>query len=244
MRIQKTILPGSKALKKYFPEMFIFYRPKDIVAGDFYWMMSIENKLFFAVCDCTGHGVPGAFVSLVCSQALNRAVVEFNLKHPAQILDKVNEIVIEAFSGNEHEQVNDGMDASLIMIDFETQIIEWGGANNPLWIIDTTGQLHEVKGDKQPVGKFDFVKPFTNHQMPLVKGNSYYMFSDGFFDQFGGPTLSTGGKKFSRKRFRELITSLSASSMNVQEAKFEQAFLDWKADGEQIDDILVAGITF
>lgn len=246
-RIQKTILPGAKALREKFPNMFIFYRPKDIVAGDFYWMNVNENKVFFAVCDSTGHGVPGALVSLVCNQALNRAVTEFKLQQPAQILDKVNEIVIDAFSGNEHEQVNDGMDSSLLMVDLEKGIIEWAGANNPLWIVDKTGhtvELSEIKGDKQPIGKYDFIKPFTNHQIPLVKGNKYYMFSDGFSDQFGGFNQGSGGKKFSQKRLRELILSLSDVTINEQEQKFEQAFLEWKSELEQIDDVLVAGISF
>lgn len=246
-RIQKTILPGAKALRESFPNMFIFYRPKDIVAGDFYWMHVIENKIFFAVCDSTGHGVPGALVSLVCNQALNRAVTEFKLEHPAQILDKVNEIVIDAFSGNEQEEVNDGMDASLLMVDLEKNSIEWAGANNPLWILDKTGnsmQLTEIKGDKQPIGKYDFTKPFTNHHTPLVQGNKYYMFSDGFSDQFGGVNQGSGGKKFSQKRLRELITSLSDVRINEQEQKFENAFLEWKSDYEQVDDVLVAGISF
>lgn len=246
-RIQKTILPGAKALKESFPKHFVFYRPKDIVAGDFYWMHVKEKKIFFAVCDSTGHGVPGALVSLVCNQALNRAVAEFDLEQPAQILDKVNEMVIEAFSGNEHEDVNDGMDASFLMVDFENKRIEWAGANNPLWILDKKGkapQLSEIKGNKQPIGKYDFIKPFTNHQMPLIKGNNYYLFSDGFVDQFGGPNTNSGGKKFSPKKLRELILSLSGLDINNQEQKFENAFLEWKGEMEQIDDVLVAGVSF
>lgn len=245
-RIQKSILPDTKSLKEYFSDIFILYHPKDIVAGDFYWMTKKENKLFFAVCDSTGHGVPGAFVSLVCHQALNRAVLEFKLTQPAQILDKVNEIVIAAFSGNKHEQVNDGMDASLLVVDIDKGEGEWAGANNPLWIVDKkehTVQLIEYKGNKQPIGRFDNVKPFTNHQIPIVKGNLYYMFSDGFADQFGGPDWATGGKKFSQKRFRELITSQSAIPVNKQEQHFEKAFFDWKQGCEQIDDILIAGFT-
>ena len=245
-RIQKSILPDVKVLKELFQDIFILYYPKDIVAGDFYWMSKQKHKLFFAVCDSMGHGVPGAFVSLVCNQALNRAVLEFNLTHPAEILDKVNEIVIEAFSGNEQEQINDGMDASLLVIDFEKEMIEWAGANNPLWIVDKKGgstELKEYKGDKQPIGRFDHVQPFTNHQIPLVKGNHYYLFSDGYADQFGGPNWESGGKKFSQKRFRELVLSQAAFSIGEQEAQFEKSFLDWKKSSEQIDDILVAGFT-
>lgn len=249
-RIQKTILPGIKTLKNYFQDIFILYRPKDIVAGDFYWMHTVENKIYFAVCDCTGHGVPGAFVSLVCHQALNRAVVEFSLSHPAIILDKVNELVIDAFSRNEQEheldQVNDGMDAALLMIDFENKTIEWAGANNPLLILDKSGnsaKLIEIKGNKQPIGRFHLVQPFTNHQFPFTPGNNYYMFSDGYSDQFGGPDWKNGGKKFSQKRLRDLILSQETSPISLQEQVFEEAFINWKAGGEQIDDILIAGIT-
>jgi serine phosphatase RsbU (regulator of sigma subunit) len=246
-RIQKTILPSPKALEACFSDLFVFYKPKDIVAGDFYWLHKSGSKVFFAVCDCTGHGVPGAFVSLICNQALNKAVADFNLQSPSLILDKVNLLVNEAFSMNQHEQINDGMDASLIMIDFEKQSIEWAGANNPLWIVDKTTQpyqLIEVKGNKQPIGKFEFTRAFTNHQLPLIKGNNYYIFSDGFIDQFGGQNLRAGGKKFSQKRFRELLLGLTNVSMKEQEQHFEKAFLDWKLDMEQIDDVLVAGLSF
>lgn len=246
-RIQKAILPGKKLLDYYFPAQFIFYRPKDIVAGDFYWFKNTGSKLFFAVCDSTGHGVPGAFVSLVCNQALNRAVTEFNLQTPALILDKVNELIVEAFSENEHEEINDGMDASLLMMDVKNNQLEWAGANNPLWIVTTSGDeviLTELKGNKQPVGKFDFTQPFTNHHLPLIKGANYYLFSDGFADQFGGPDWEKGGKKFSQKRLKELICSLAHTNMGEQEQMIEKSFLEWKNKGDQIDDILVAGISF
>ncbi len=245
-RIQKTILPTQKALDACLSEMFVFYRPKDIVAGDFYWLHKNGHKIYFAVCDCTGHGVPGAFVSLICNQALNSAVADFKLQTPGLILDKVNLLVNEAFSMNQHEQINDGMDASLLMFDLEKQSIEWAGANNPLWFVDKTSgtpQLIEIKGNKQPIGKFEFTKPFTNHQLPLIKGNNYYIFSDGYADQFGGENLRAGGKKFSQKRFRELLLSLAEVPMKAQEQHFEKSFMDWKMDMEQIDDVLVAGIS-
>jgi serine phosphatase RsbU (regulator of sigma subunit) len=246
-RIQKTILPSYKALEACFSDLFVFYKPKDIVAGDFYWLHKSGSKIFFAVCDCTGHGVPGAFVSIICNQALNSAVADFKLQTPGLILDKVNMLVNEAFSMNQHEQINDGMDASLLMFDLESQSIEWAGANNPLWIVDKTSgvpELIEIKGNKQPIGKFEFTKAFTNHQFQLVKGNHYYIFSDGFADQFGGENLRNGGKKFSQKRFRELLLNLSEVPMKAQEQHFEKTFTTWKMDMEQIDDVLVAGISF
>jgi serine phosphatase RsbU (regulator of sigma subunit) len=246
-RIQKTILPSQNALNECFSNMFVYYRPKDIVAGDFYWLYQRGQKIYFAVCDCTGHGVPGAFVSLICHQALNTAVLDENIVCPSQILDKVNQLVVEAFSVNVHEQINDGMDASIIMFDRQNQSIEWAGANNPLWIVDKTcvpPQLIEIKGNKQPIGKFEFTKPFTNHKMPLVVENHYYIFSDGFSDQFGGENIRNGGKKFSQKRFRELLLSLAQVSMKNQEQYFEKAFENWKLEMEQIDDVLVAGVSF
>ena len=248
-RIQESILPSAQSIEECFKNSFIFYRPKDIVAGDFYWLYKSGSKIFFAVCDCTGHGVPGAFVSLICNQALNKAVADFNLEKPSLILDKVNMLVNEAFSTNthEHEQINDGMDASLIMFDIKNLIIEWAGANNPLWILDKKThphQLIEIKGNKQPIGKFEFTKPFTNHQLPLVKGNNYYIFSDGFADQFGGENMDGGGKKFSKKRFRDLLINLADIPMKEQITHLEKTFTNWKLDMEQIDDILVAGVSF
>lgn len=246
-RIQKTILPNNKALAASFSNHLVFYRPKDIVAGDFYWLHKKEHKIYFAVCDCTGHGVPGAFVSLICHQALNTAISNFNVTSPAEILDRVNQLVIEAFSVNTSEQINDGMDVSLLMFDVKNHSLEWAGANNPLWIVDKTfspAQLIEIKGNKQPIGKFDFTKPFTNHKIPLNNNYNYYIFSDGFSDQFGGENIKAGGKKFSQKRFRELLLSLSAISVKNQELHFEKAFSNWKSDMEQIDDVLVAGISF
>ena len=246
-RIQESILPSTSSIENCFKNMFIFYRPKDIVAGDFYWLHKSGSKIFFAVCDCTGHGVPGAFVSLICFNTLNKAVADLKLDKPSLILDKVNSLVNEAFSANTNDQINDGMDVSLIMFDIENQIIEWAGANNPLWIIDNTSntpQLTEIKGNKQPIGKFEFTKPFTNHELPLIKGNNYYIFSDGFSDQFGGENFRNGGKKFSQKRFRELLLNLTKVPMNQQEQHLEKTFIDWKTDMEQIDDVLVVGITF
>jgi serine phosphatase RsbU (regulator of sigma subunit) len=140
-RIQATILPPPKVVKKYLEDSFILYIPKDIVAGDFYWMDSVEleNKdseyILFAACDCTGHGVPGALVSVVCSNALNRAVREYNIIQPSLILDKVSELVVQDFSKDENEEVQDGMDASLCSLNVKTGKLEWAGANNPLWII-------------------------------------------------------------------------------------------------------------
>ncbi len=222
-RIQNTILPPQKIVSKYLEQSFILYLPKDIVAGDFYWMNSPKlekNKngeaILFAACDCTGHGVPGAMVSVVCSNALNKAVKEFGLTQPAKILDKVAELVIEDLSKNNDvgDEIQDGMDASLCSLNLQTGELQWAGANNSLYVIKSAKgkvqsesnfeletlnfELDEVKADKQPIGKFDNPKPFTNHTIQLQKGDTIYLFTDGYADQFGGPKA----KKYSKGKFK------------------------------------------
>lgn len=237
LRIQTAILPLSRIVKQYLINSFIFYRPKDIVSGDFYWMETTDDLVLFAACDCTGHGVSGAMVSLVCHNALNRAVREFNLIEPASILNKTAEIVIENFAKSE-EQINDGMDISLCAYNIKTKTLEWSGANNPLWLIQN-GILIETKADKQPIGMDENNHPFTNHQFTLQAGDSIYIFSDGYADQFGG---ERGETKLSRKRFKELILSIQNTDMPEQGNALEKFILDYRKDVEQIDDILVMGI--
>jgi hypothetical protein len=163
LRIQTAILPPHKIVRQYLENSFILYKPKDIVAGDFYWMETKDNLVLFAACDCTGHGVPGAMVSVVCHNALNRAVKEFGLTEPATILDKTAEIVIENFSKSE-EDIKDGMDISLCSYNAKTKTIQWAGANNPLWLLQN-GELIETKADKQPIGMNEDSKLFANRYM-------------------------------------------------------------------------------
>ncbi len=235
-RIQTAILPSLDKIKNSFPESFVFYQPKDIVAGDFYWYSEKAGKILIAVADCTGHGVPGAMVSVVCNNALNRAVNDFNLIHPAEILDKTAELVIEAFK-KDGEQVNDGMDISLCSIDKTTQQVEYAGAINSLFYI-SENNFNEIKGDKQPIGQYGQLKPFTNHQVKLNEGDIIYLFSDGYPDQFGGEK----GKKFMYKRFRELIIDTSMLEFSKQKNKLETEFNTWKQDLEQVDDVCVIGV--
>ena len=202
IRIQTAILPPQKIVKQYLENSFILYRPKDIVAGDFYWMEAKDDLVLFAACDCTGHGVPGAMVSVVCHNALNRAVREFGLTEPASILDKTAEIVLENFSKSE-EEIQDGMDISICALNTKTKTLEWSGANNSLLLINK-GQLTETKADKQCIGYNDNVKPFTNHQFNLQEDTSIYLFTDGFADQFGGQRE----RKLTKSKFRELLLSL------------------------------------
>ena len=237
LRIQNALLPPQKLVKQYLKNSFILYKPKDIVAGDFYWMEIINDKILFAACDCTGHGVPGAMVSIVCHNALNRAVREFGLSEPAAILDKTTEIVIENFAKSE-ENIKDGMDISLCAYNTKTNQLEWSGANNSLWIIQN-GNLLETKADKQPIGMNENSKPFTNHLFTLNAGDTIYLFTDGFADQFGG---ETGEKKLTRKKFKEKLMSIQNLTLQEQGAALDKFIIDYKKDIDQIDDILVMGV--
>jgi serine phosphatase RsbU (regulator of sigma subunit) len=233
-RIQSAILPPSKLVKEYLQESFILYKPKDVVAGDFYWMEHKDGKILFAAADCTGHGVPGAMVSVVCNNALNRSVREHGLTAPGEILTKTREIVIQEFEKSE-EEVKDGMDIALCSLKDNT--LEYAGAHNPLWII-RKGEIIETKANKQPIGKFDNPEPYTTHTFDLEPGDSIYVFSDGYVDQFGGEK----GKKFKARAFRELLLSVQDKSMEEQKVIIDEAFESWKGDLEQIDDVCVIGV--
>ena len=237
LRIQTAILPQQKIVKQYLENSFILYKPKDIVAGDFYWMEIVNDLVLFAACDCTGHGVPGAMVSVVCHNALNRAVREFGLTQPAAILDKTAEIVIENFSKSE-EDIKDGMDISLCSYNTKTKELNWAGANNPLWLLQN-GELIETKADKQPIGMNEDSKPFTNHTFNLKTTDTIYLFTDGFADQFGG---DTGQKKLTKKRFKDLILSLQNKTLQEQGIALDKFITDYRKEVEQIDDILVMGV--
>jgi tetratricopeptide (TPR) repeat protein len=235
-RLQEAILPPEDYVKAHLPESFIFYKPKDIVAGDFYWMERRGEHLFIAAADCTGHGVPGAMVSVVCSNALNRAVLEFSITEPGEILDKARELVLETFSRSDKD-VKDGMDISLATINTNTKEIKWSGANNPLWYI-SKGILTEIKANKQSIGKTDNPLPFTTHCLQLNKGDLFYLFTDGYADQFGGPL----GKKFKYKALKEMLLQNSLLSNTEQKEKLESSFQVWMGPLEQIDDVCMIGV--
>lgn len=237
LRIQNAMLPPPEFVKQCLGNSFIFYKPKDIVAGDFYWIEKENDVVLFAACDSTGHGVPGALVSVICHNALNRAVREFGLKQPAEILDKTTEIVIENFSKSD-EDIKDGMDVSLCSYNSKTKVLQWAGANNPLWLFKN-GELIETKADKQPIGMYDKRKPFTNHTFNLSATDTIYLFSDGVSDQFGG---ETGNKKLTKKGFREFILSSQGKDMEEQGIALEKFITDYRKKTEQIDDMLVIGV--
>ena len=241
-RLQEAIFPPHKMMQEMLSSSFIFYKPKDIVAGDFYWLEVKGDEVLFAVADCTGHGVPGAMVSVVCSNALNRAVKEFNISDPGKILDKVTDLVIETFEKSESE-VKDGMDISLWSLNRKTLESKWAGANNSLWIArSSTGKEKEdmiqLHPDKQPVGKHETRVPFTTHHVQLYKGDTVYLFTDGFADQFGG----VKGKKFKCAQLKQLLLSISNKAMDEQRAILQQAFEDWQGNLEQVDDVCIAGV--
>ena len=235
-RLQDAILPPLSSIRQYLPGSFLLYKPKDIVAGDFYWLEQVGDITFIAAADCTGHGVPGALVSVVCSNALNRTVKEFRITEPGKILDKVRELVVETFEKSENN-VQDGMDISLCSIGTKTKEVKWSGAYNSLWYVQN-GQMHEVAADKQPIGKHDKPQPFHSHNLDLQKGDTLYLFTDGYADQFGGPK----GKKFKYKKLQDLLLANAFKSMDEQKHVLESNLDDWKGNLEQVDDILVIGI--
>ena len=235
-RLQDATLPSLLSIKELLPESFVLYKPKDIVAGDFYWMEQVGDIVLIAAADCTGHGVPGALVSVVCSNALNRTVKEFHITEPGKILDRARELILETFEKSE-SNVQDGMDISLCYIDKKTNEIQSSGAYNSLWYIQK-GEMKEIPADKQPIGKYDKPLPFHTHKLSLIKGDSLYLFTDGYADQFGGPK----GKKFKYRQLQELLLTNANSTMEKQKTQLEKTLDEWKDGLEQVDDILMIGI--
>jgi serine phosphatase RsbU (regulator of sigma subunit)/Tfp pilus assembly protein PilF len=240
-RIQSAILPQPKLVKQFLEDSFILYKPKDIVAGDFYWLEVVGDTVMFAAADCTGHGVPGAMVSVVCNNGLNRAVREYKLLQPDEILNKTRELVIEEFEKSDDE-VKDGMDISLCAINSKTNKLLWAGANNPLWILrrnlENQIEIIELKPDKQPIGKYSDAKPFSLHEIQLQKDDVLYVFTDGFQDQFGG----VKEKKFRIAQMRALFLSLFHKSMEEQRKIIDETFESWKGKLDQVDDVCVIGV--
>ncbi|MFK7784577.1 MAG: PP2C family protein-serine/threonine phosphatase, partial [Crocinitomicaceae bacterium] len=259
-RLQDALLPSYNQLTDMLPDSFIFFKPKDVVSGDFYWCEQFNDSIYFAVADCTGHGVPGALVSVVCSNALNRSVREFGIQEPSKILDKTRQLVIEAFAKS-GDAVKDGMDISLcsfkvVSEDQSVDKVIFSGANNPLWIIrkneyltesELTARstlqrdsvsLIEFKGDKQPIGLDDRMSNFSQQEVELFPGDAIYLFSDGFADQFGGEN----GKKLKYKPFKLLLLQMHAHTGAQQSKKLADFFHEWKGDLEQVDDVCVVGV--
>ncbi len=267
-RLQMALLPSDEKMRHYLLNSFILYKPKHIVGGDFYWLESLSSKeertsagnskisnleevnknnssIIFAAADCTGHGVPGAMVSVICNNCLNRAVREFDLTRPSDILNKTRELIIQEFQANNNSnvtldtesfaKVKDGMDIALCKINgYE---LSFSGANNPIWIVRNE-ELIEIKGNKQPVAHFDYCTPFTNHTFDLLPQDMIYVFSDGYADQFGGEH----GKKFQKGKFKRLLVSLAKKPLFEQYELLLKEFNDWKGSTEQTDDVCLIGL--
>lgn len=235
-RIQKAILRNPTSIKDILPESFFIYKPKDIIGGDFYLIEKIENKIVVAVADCTGHGVPGAIVSVVCGNSLKRAIRKTGLTNAARILEQTREYIIETFAGSD-EDIKDGMDIALCIFDTTNGLLNYTGANISLHYT-LNGILTQIKADKQPVGNHVIKLPFTNHMVQLQKNDKLYLFTDGLPDQFGGPR----GKKFKYKQLRESIQSSQNMSLQKQGELIEQTFENWKGHLMQVDDVCITGI--
>ena len=239
-RLQEAILPPNALVKRLLPDSFILYNPKDIVSGDFYYVEERSGKTFVAAVDCTGHGVPGAFMSIVGYNLLNQALNVFGLDKPYLILNDLNKNISKMLHQSEEDSsVKDGMDICLISIDHERKQLDYAGAYNPLWIVRNK-ELIEIKADKFPVGAFvgEDIKSFTHNGYQLKTGDMLYLFTDGYADQFGGKS----GKKFKYKQLQQMLCENSGLPVNEQHKLFDRTFEEWKGQLEQIDDILMIGI--
>jgi len=242
-RIQEAILPPLENANSLFSESFILFIPKDVVSGDFYWYHQKNNKKLIAAVDCTGHGVPGALMSMIGNAFLNEIVNEKGIVKPAEILSELRDKITHSLKQTgEVGQTKDGMDMALLCVNDDNTRVEFSGANNPLWVCSNNGEgsvITEYKGDKQPVGYYIGKSlPFTNHVIDVKKGDTLYVFTDGFADQFGGPK----GKKYKYSQLRDKLIAVQTKSMTEQKQFLLDEFAKWKGSFEQIDDVCVIGI--
>jgi PAS domain S-box-containing protein len=249
-RIQRSVFIERDKLKEYAPESFIFFKPRDIVSGDFYWFTPVNpakengekagNVLAVAAVDCTGHGVPGAFMSIIGHTLLNQTVNNPEINTPAAALNYINREIKNTLNQKADETpIRDGMDMALCTIDFDSKTLHFSGANNPVYIVRGSAMI-ELKANKQPItASSDSISyPFTDQRFDLQSGDCVYLFTDGFADQFGGEK----GKKFMYKRFKETLVDIQDNTMEEQKALLYYAFENWKGKLDQVDDVLVIGI--
>jgi serine phosphatase RsbU (regulator of sigma subunit) len=238
-RIQKALMASNHSLNKNLPDYFVLYLPKDIVSGDFYWAEETDGRFLLAVCDCTGHGVPGAFMSLLNITKLNETVREKKITTPNLIFNQVRDEIIKALNpeGNK-EEGRDGMDAIFCSFDFANKKLDYSCANNPILII-RDGKIIETPVDKMPVGMYlEPKKDFTLHSFDLKTGDVLYLFTDGYADQFGGPK----GKKFKYAQLKETLLNICTMPMKEQQQVLQKVTESWKGGIEQVDDILIVGV--
>jgi serine phosphatase RsbU (regulator of sigma subunit) len=238
-RLQESILPPERRIRELLPESFVYYRPKDIVSGDFYWIDQVGDKVLFAAVDCTGHGVPGAFMSLIGHNGINQVVKDRGHTKPSEVLMELNRIAFQALhKDREQYLVRDGMDMAFCTLDTKSLQMEYAGANNPLYVV-RKGEVLQFAPNKNAIGSMALEDgAFTDHKVQLRKDDMVYLFSDGFADQFGGPK----GKKFMYRRFRDLLLAISEQPAERQRTLMQEAFNQWRGAYEQVDDILVIGM--
>jgi serine phosphatase RsbU (regulator of sigma subunit) len=256
-RIQESIIPEPEILTLKYPEYFVLFRPRDVVSGDFYWWAQVDNYTIIAAADCTGHGVPGAFMSILGISSLREIVLKEQVKDPGLILgDLRREIIKSLRQRGEYGEQKDGMDLALVSIDNETGLLRFSGANNPLYIIsknpvksesadirilnseNSEFVLYEIRPDKMPIGIYQRMNDFSCHTIQTQKGDMIYMFSDGFADQFGGEM----NKKFTYKSMKEVLLKNAHKAMNEQKELINKTYDDWKGDYMQIDDVVLVGV--
>jgi serine phosphatase RsbU (regulator of sigma subunit) len=237
-RIQEALLPSEDYFRKYFAESFIFFKPKDIVSGDFYWIGEKNGRIFIVAADCTGHGVPGALMSMIGLEIIEKTINEDNIDVPAYILAVLNKGLEKTFSRGKNfgTIIKDGMDIGLCMIDRNKKKIEYAGAFFPLYLI-RNNSLIEIKGDKLIIGMNPSGLAYENHEIELMEDDILYLFSDGYVDQFGG----SENKKFMYRRFRYLLTTIHSFPVNDQKSVLDESIRTWMGGTPQLDDIMVIG---
>jgi serine phosphatase RsbU (regulator of sigma subunit) len=237
-RIQEALLPSEAYLRNHFENSFIFFSPKNIVSGDFYWIGEKDDKVFLVAADCTGHGVPGALMSMIGLEIIEKTINEGNIKIPSQILAVLNKGLEKTFTSEKNigTIIRDGMDVGLCIIDKKRRKLEYAGAFFPLYLI-RNNNLTEIKGDKLIIGMNPEGHPYTDHEVDLMEDDIFYMFSDGYVDQFGGAE----NRKFMYRRFRYLLLTIHRFSVEDQKSILDENIKTWMGSNVQVDDIMVMG---
>lgn len=237
-RIQEALLPSETYFRKHFEDSFIFFKPKDIVSGDFYWIGEKGDKVFVVAADCTGHGVPGALMSMIGLKIIEKTINEDNIEIPSKILAVMNIGLEKTFSREKNigTIIRDGMDIGLCIIDRKRKKVEYAGAFLPLYLI-RDGSIVEIMADKIIIGMNPEGQPYTDHEIDLLDNDIFYIFSDGYVDQFGG----SENKKFMYRRFRYLLLTIHSFPVNDQKAILEENIKTWMGLNEQVDDMMVIG---
>ena len=245
-RIQQAILIPESEIQNYLPNSFVYYQPRDIVSGDFYWFTKRKGKLVLAVIDCTGHGVPGAFMSLIGNTLMNEIILEKEILNPAQVLELLDSGVRESLHQNGNGTLSqDGMEMSICVIDPKRRKVTYAGAIVPIYIVDND-QIQVLKGSSRSIGGSQQINghrkkvKFRSHEFQMNQGAEVFMFTDGYMDQFGGPEYT----KFNAPRFKKLLSEIRGNPIKEQKDKLEQAFKQWKGESPQTDDTLVVGFKF